>query len=107
VKIACTLISAAISAIAGALYAPLIGIAFPAMFGVLPNMLVLIWIAIGGTGTLLGPFVAGFVLTLVQFELGSQLVNWYLLVMGIVFVTAVVWAPAGVWRFGGRAGARF
>jgi ABC-type branched-subunit amino acid transport system permease subunit len=97
-KIAAIVVAGAVSAVAGAFYAPLVSIAYPAMFGVLPNMQVLVWLAIGGTGTLLGPFAAAVALTLIQFELGSQLIDWSMLIMGVCFVVAVVFAPEGVWR---------
>jgi ABC-type branched-subunit amino acid transport system permease subunit len=102
-KLIATLLAAILSAVAGAFYAPLIGIAYPAMFGVLPNMLVLVWVAMGGAGTLLGPFFAAAALTLLQFSIGSEFFDWYLLGIGVAFVVAVVWAPAGLWPSGSRS----
>jgi len=106
VKISVTMITAIVSAIAGAFYVPLINIAYPGMFSVTPNMLVLVWIAVGGVGTLIGPFVLAAALHIFEFELGSQFVDWYMFVLGIIFVGAVMLHARGVHtlmrRFSGR-----
>ena len=95
-KLWATTITACVSSIAGALYAPLSGIAHPGLFGIIPNMLVLVWVAIGGQGSLLGPFLCAVILKLVESELGSNLENIYVLVMGVTFVVTVVFWPRGV-----------
>ena len=50
-------VSAALAGVAGALYAPQVGIITPAKIGVLPSIEMIIWVAVGGRGTLLGPVV--------------------------------------------------
>lgn len=99
VKVVTFVISAVISSLAGCLYVSTNGIAYPGMFAIIPNMLVLVWIALGGPGTIIGPFVAAAVLTILEFELGSQFVDWYLLIIGVVFVLMVVRAPQGLFSF--------
>jgi urea transport system permease protein len=89
VKLAATMITAAGSSLAGALFVPFDGIAEPGLFAIRPNMLVLVWVAMGGQGTLVGPFVTAMLLQIVQFELGSQFEDVYLLIVGLVFVLSV------------------
>src|SRR5207245_4372681 len=45
-------VSAALAGIAGALYAPQVGIITPANIGVLASIEVVVWVAAGGRGTL-------------------------------------------------------
>ncbi|OGK96429.1 MAG: hypothetical protein A3D33_14445 [Candidatus Rokubacteria bacterium RIFCSPHIGHO2_02_FULL_73_26] len=60
---------------------------------------------IGGTGTIVGPFIGSWIL------LGLR--NWvssffalYASVMGLVFIAAVLWAPDGLVGLAGRLRAR-
>lgn len=89
VKLTATMITAAMSSLAGALYVPFNGIAEPGLFAIRPNMLVLVWVAMGGQGTLVGPFLTAMLLQIIQFELGSQFEDIYLLLVGLVFVLIV------------------
>src|SRR5438309_3921175 len=47
-------VSAALAGVAGALYAPQVGIITPAKMGVLPSIEVVVWVAAGGRGPLYG-----------------------------------------------------
>lgn len=96
-KVITTVITAILSSVAGALYVPLIGIAYPAMFSVVPNMLVLVWIAIGGMASLVGPFLFAVALKLLEFELGSRFTDWYLFILGLLFIVVVTFNYRGAW----------
>ncbi|AJY75618.1 branched-chain amino acid ABC transporter permease [Paenibacillus beijingensis] len=95
VKMTVHLITACISSIAGALFVPVSGIAYPDLFGVAFSMSVLIWVALGGTGTLIGPMLAAIVLKLGESTLSSSFQETYMLVIGLVFVVMVIMAPGG------------
>jgi ABC-type branched-subunit amino acid transport system permease subunit len=97
IKILTTVLSAAIAAACGGANVAVIGIAFPGLFAILPNMLVLVWIALGGPGTLMGPFIAAVGIKLLEFQLGRSYTDAYVLILGVVFVFTVSYAPAGVW----------
>jgi ABC-type branched-subunit amino acid transport system permease subunit len=97
VRLFASVITAAMASVAGALFVPFVGIAEPSLFSLTPNMLVLVWIALGGQGTLVGPFVAASVLQIVQFVLGSRFEDAYLLIVGILLIIVV--------RFSSGAGA--
>ena len=89
-------VMAVMASIAGSLYVPLSGIAHPGLFGTIPNMLVLVWVAIGGQGSLWGPFLCAAGLKVLEFELGSQFENYYLLGIGVCFVSSVLFWPNGL-----------
>ena len=97
IKVRLKMVGGGVGALAGALYVPFSGIAYPGQFAILPNLLVLVWIALGGRATLIGPFAAAVVLSLIQFELGSANSNLYMLVLGSLFVLVVSFAPLGLW----------
>jgi urea transport system permease protein len=96
VKMTVNMITATISTLAGVLFVPISGIAYPSLFGVALSMSVLIWVALGGTGTLLGPFLLAAFLKLSESTLSSSFEETYMLIIGLVFVIMVIVAPAGV-----------
>jgi len=98
-KLYASIITASGSSIAGALYAPISGIAHPELFGVTANMLVLVWVAIGGQGTVFGPFICAIALKIIEAELGSNFENIYILVVGLLFIIIVVRLPSGVFGY--------
>lgn len=89
-------IAAGMAGLAGALSAPIIGIVAPNQFAVLPSILMVTWVAIGGRGTLFGAV------------LGALLVGWgkttfsesrpedWLYLQGALFVVVVAYAPGGL-----------
>lgn len=82
-------VTAIVSAIAGSLFVPFVGICDPGLFAATPNMLVLVWVSFGGEGTLFGPFCAAVFLKIAQFMLGSRFEDYYLLMIGLLLVIAV------------------
>lgn len=74
------------------------------VFGVLVNLDILLPAVVGGLGTVLGPVVGSFVLTVVS-ELGRQSVGLPELqrvVYGVVLLVVVIWTPGGVVSLPGR-----
>ncbi len=88
-------ISAAAAALGGALFAPLMGFIAPDNFALLQSILFLLLTILGGVGTLTGPVLGAAVITLLP-ELLSSLVEYRLLVFGVLLV-AILWLrPAGL-----------
>ena len=81
---------------AGALYVPQVGIITPAKIGVLPSIEMIIWVAVGGRGTLLGPIVGAFGVNWLQSILTTSYPDLWLLVLGGMFVGVVLFFPDGV-----------
>lgn len=98
VKLQVVAMTAAVVSFAGTLFPPVSGTAYPALFGISLNMQALVWVAIGGAGTLLGPFMLAAVLKLLESYLSGVLIDYYLLILGLTFVFVVVVMPRG---FGG------
>ena len=72
------------------------------LFGFLFSTQILIWVAVGGRGTILGPIVGAIGLSFVTSKLSSSFPTEWSLFIGILFVLVVVFVPDGVlppaWR---------
>src|SRR5262245_14484013 len=108
-KVFVFVVSAVLAGVAGALYVPQVGIITPAKIGVLPSIEMIIWVAVGGRGTLLGPIVGALGVNWLQSLLTTHYPDLWLLVLGGVFVGVVLFFPDGVvgavQKFAGRLAA--
>jgi len=89
-------ISAAVAAVAGATAAPVMGLVSPGAAGIILSAQVLVWLAVGGRGSIAGAFIGAGIVSIGQQYLGDAIGSWYLLVLGIVFILVVRFAPAGL-----------
>lgn len=73
------------------------------IFSVNYSAYMILVVLIGGIGTIEGPIVGALVFFLLQ-EWLSDLGSWYLVVLGVVAVVVVIFAPKGLWGLvtGGR-----
>jgi len=101
-KLAAFVLAGALAGLAGYLAAAQFGTVNPEFFGWQMSGTVLMMVLLGGIGTLHGPILGAFALTLLQ-ELMSELTKHWLLPMGIFIVLAVLLLPQGI---GGLALAR-
>jgi len=99
-------LSAALAALAGGLYASLSGYVAPAFIGLLLSTEVIVWVAIGGRGTLLGPFIGAIVVQRLQQEVSSIDTKLWPIVIGAFFVAMVFLFPRGLLPLFERIGAR-
>lgn len=96
VKLFVFVISAVMAGIAGALYVPQVGIINPGEFAPLNSIELVIWVAIGGRGTLFG---AAFGAILVNFAKSYLTVAYpeiWLFFLGALFVLVTVFLPRGI-----------
>ena len=90
--------SCALAGLAGALYAGTSGFMGPSLADVTFSAQAVIWVAVGGVGTLLGPLVGTLVVKWSEQWLSSELgldESWQLL-LGLVLIVVVVLAPRGL-----------
>jgi ABC-type branched-subunit amino acid transport system permease subunit len=90
------MLSAALAALAGGLYAMVSGFVAPDLIGLLLSTEVIVWVAIGGRGTLIGPFVGAFVVLRLQQEVSSFNPRLWPLLIGVFFVSMVFLFPNGL-----------
>jgi hypothetical protein len=96
-------VSAVLAGVAGALYAPQVGIITPAKIGVLPSIEMVVWVAAGGRGTLVGAVVGAFGVNWIQSWLTTSYPDLWLLFLGALFMGVVLFMPDGVVGLATRA----
>jgi urea transport system permease protein len=97
-------VSSALAGLAGALYAATSGFMSPSVASVAFSAQVLIWVAVGGVGTLLGPLVGTMLVKWGEQILSSNLGlqdSWQLF-LGLLLILVVLVAPGGIVGFRGR-----
>ncbi|MGH8927890.1 MAG: branched-chain amino acid ABC transporter permease [Acidimicrobiia bacterium] len=92
-------LSGAIAGMAGAISYVHDGIVSPAAVGVASSTLVLLWVVLGGRGTLIGPVVGAVALSYLTVRLSGTLLDTWLVVVGVILVVVIVVLPAGVFGF--------
>jgi ABC-type branched-subunit amino acid transport system ATPase component/ABC-type branched-subunit amino acid transport system permease subunit len=88
-------ISAAMMAVAGSLFAPLQGYISPSSFPFLQSILLLFAVMIGGAGSAIGPIIGALLVVLLP-ELLSGLAEYRLLAFGLLLFAVLRLAPNGI-----------
>jgi urea transport system permease protein len=89
-------VSAVLAGVAGALYVPQVGIITPARIGVLPSIEMVVWVAAGGRGTLVGAVGGAIGVNWMQSWLTTSYPDLWLLFLGALFMSVVLFCPEGV-----------
>jgi branched-chain amino acid transport system permease protein len=95
VKTVLMVASAIIAAAAGYAYAGYTMVVAPELAGFEFGTQILIWVALGGRGTLLGPVVGTLVIDLVSADLSGSIPYVWELVVGLAFMVVIVAMPGG------------
>jgi urea transport system permease protein len=88
--------SAIIAGIAGALYVPQIGIINPSEFAPINSIEVVIWVAVGGRGTLYGAIAGAVLVNYAKTYLTGAFPEIWLYALGALFVLVTVFLPRGI-----------
>ena len=89
-------LSAGIAALAGVLFVPQVGIISPANMGVVPSIEMVIWVALGGRGTLIGAIVGALVVNFGRSYFSETYPEIWQYFLGLLFVAVVLLFPAGI-----------
>jgi branched-chain amino acid transport system permease protein len=107
-KMALLVVTAGIAGIAGFGYASFSGVVAPELAGFVFGTEVIIWVALGGRGTLIGPVLGALLIEWSSAYLSGSLPFVWKLFVGIAFVLVIVLLPQGLLppllRVFGRAG---
>ena len=95
-KTAIFTICAAMAGLAGSFFAMWAEIVTPGIFSLVQSAEMIIWVIVGGLGTLVGPMIGAVALTLLKLLLGQQTVIDNSLVLGAIMVIVVLLIPRGV-----------
>lgn len=89
-------LSASLAGIAGALYVPQVGIINPGVFSPLFSIELVIWVAVGGRGSLYGAIIGAFVVNYASTYFTSALPEVWLYALGGLFVLSTLYLPKGI-----------
>ena len=94
IKIQITIISGAVAGTAGILYALFARTLSADLVGPALSTEVVIWVLLGGLQTLVGPVLGAALFMSLKQILSAT--TWYPLLLGLVFIAMVLWAPRGM-----------
>jgi urea transport system permease protein len=88
--------SAIVAGIAGALYVPQIGIINPSEFAPINSIEAVIWVAVGGRGTLYGAIAGAVLVNYAKTYLTGAFPEVWLFALGALFVLVTLFLPRGI-----------
>jgi len=91
--------SAVMAGVAGALYVPQVGIINPSEFEPLKSIEVVIWVAVGGRGTLFGAAAGAVIVNYLKTFFTSALPEFWLYALGSIFIGVTIFLPRGLAGF--------
>ena len=94
-KIVIFAIACGLAALSGSISVPL-QTTNPVVFGLLFNASIIIWIAVGGRGTLLGPAIGTLLVNYMEIWLSSEFEYLWVFLMGVFFILVIVFQPDGL-----------
>jgi urea transport system permease protein/urea transport system ATP-binding protein len=100
-------ISAAVAALGGLAYSLYLQLASPDLVGFAFSTEVLIWVAIGGRGALVGAALGALLVNIGTEELSANLLVYWHLILGLAFIAVVMIFPDGLYSIVRRLTARF
>ena len=89
-------VAAGLAGLAGMLYVPQVGIITPAQIGVLPSLEMVIWVAVGGRGSLSGAVLGAVVVNYGRSILTNYFPGLWPFILGGLFVLVVLLFPDGL-----------
>jgi urea transport system permease protein len=87
--------AALLAAIGGILYVPQTGIITPGRMDVKSSLEMIVWVAVGGRGTLAGPILGAIGTSFAYTYLTSKFPGTWLYFLGFLFITVVLFFPQG------------
>jgi urea transport system permease protein len=95
-KVIAFAVAGLLAGISGALVTLDLGVISPAMFGVVPSIEMVIWVAVGGRGSLLGAIIGTLLVNFGKDFVSSAFPDLWLYAMGALFILVVTVAPQGI-----------
>ncbi|MXN66325.1 urea ABC transporter permease subunit UrtC [Stappia sp. GBMRC 2046] len=96
VKLFAFTVSAVMAGVAGALYVPQVGIINPGEFAPANSIEVVVWTAVGGRGTIIGPIIGALLVNGGKSWFTGVLPEFWLFALGGLFVFVTLFLPKGI-----------
>jgi urea transport system permease protein len=88
--------SAVVAGVAGALYVPQVGIINPSEFAPINSIEIVIWVAVGGRGTLYGAAIGAVLVNYAKTFLTGAMPDAWLYALGALFIIVTLFLPRGL-----------
>ncbi len=95
-KLLVFVISAMMAGVAGALYVPQVGIINPGEFAPANSIEAVIWVAVGGRGTLVGAALGAISVNFAKTWFTGALPEFWLFALGLLFILVTLFLPKGI-----------
>lgn len=89
-------LSAAIASVGGALYVPQVGGVNPSVMTPEKSLEAVVWVAVGGRGTLVGPILGAIVINALKTWATVKYPDYWLIILGGLFILVVLFLPGGL-----------
>jgi len=96
VKVVAYATAALFAAVAGAIFVPVVGIISPASIGIVPSIMFILGVAIGGRASLVGPVVGALAVAWAQTALSEQFPSAWTYAQGLLFIAVIALLPGGI-----------
>jgi urea transport system permease protein len=87
---------AIIAGLAGALYVPQVGIINPSEMETAKSLEIIVWVALGGRGTLLGPVIGAVAVNAMKSWASRAYPDLWPIILGVMFILVVLLMPKGI-----------
>ncbi|TMO55990.1 urea ABC transporter permease subunit UrtC [Pseudoalteromonas phenolica] len=95
-KVTIFVISAMLAGLAGALYVPQVGIINPSEFSPINSIEIVIWVAIGGRGSLYGALIGAIIVSYAKTRFTAIMPEAWLFALGGLFILVTLLLPKGI-----------
>ena len=90
------ILAAIIASLAGVLYVPQVGIINPSEMATDKSLETVVWVAVGGRGTLVGPIIGAFAVNALKSWATRAYPDLWLIFLGTMFVLVTIFMPKGI-----------
>jgi urea transport system permease protein len=96
VKTVAYAVAAGLAGVAGALYVPVAGLFSPSLLGVVPSIMMVLMVALGGRHSLPGAVVGAVLVNYAETSLSEAFADRWQYLLGALLVVVILWAPRGL-----------
>ena len=96
------IIAGAFASVAGVMWAYYNGFVSPTYLDLTASSELFLMVTLGGPATLIGPVLGAGIIVLLKNVMSAYTARW-LLILGIVYIVAILAAPKGIWNLGRRS----
>jgi branched-chain amino acid transport system permease protein len=97
-------LSGAFASVAGVIWAYYNGFVSPTYLDLTASSELFLMVTLGGPATLAGPVLGAGAIVVLKNVMSAYTARW-LLILGIVYIVTMLWAPQGIWNLGRRRSA--